>query len=135
MRYYKAFNDWLALQITRGVGTMECAYLFLVLAAIGFPGFHATATQYVQWISQTVIQLVMLSIIMVGQRLMSTMTAKHHAEITQLHADHAREVATLHASHQALHAKVDALATAHAPALPVKAPAKRKAPAKKAAAK
>src|SRR6266700_3719959 len=53
--------------LPKAVGTMICAYIFAVLAIIGYPGFHATATQWVQWISQTFIQLVMLSVIMVGQ--------------------------------------------------------------------
>ncbi len=61
------FNDKLAILLTKGVGTMICAYIFAVLAIVGFPGFNATPTQYVQWISQTFIQLVMLSVIMVGQ--------------------------------------------------------------------
>ncbi len=61
------FNQRIAIGLTRGVGTMICAYIFAALAIIGFPGFHATPTQYVQWTSQTFIQLVMLSVIMVGQ--------------------------------------------------------------------
>jgi hypothetical protein len=60
-------NQKIAIALTKGVGTMVCAYIFAILAIIGFPGFHATPTQYVQWISQTFIQLVMLSVIMVGQ--------------------------------------------------------------------
>jgi hypothetical protein len=61
------FNEKLAIGLTKSVGTMICAYIFAVLAIIGFPGFQATPTQYVQWLSQTFIQLVMLSVIMVGQ--------------------------------------------------------------------
>jgi hypothetical protein len=61
------FNQKLATLLTRAVGTMICAYIFTILAIIGFPGFNATPTQWVQWVSQTLIQLVMLSVIMVGQ--------------------------------------------------------------------
>jgi hypothetical protein len=64
------FNQKLAIGLTKAVGTMICAYIFAVLAIIGYPGFHATATQWVQWISQTFIQLVMLSVIMVGQSIL-----------------------------------------------------------------
>jgi hypothetical protein len=64
------FNQKLAILLTKAVGTMICAYIFALLAIIGYPGFHATATQWVQWISQTFIQLVMLSVIMVGQSLL-----------------------------------------------------------------
>jgi hypothetical protein len=62
-------NARLAVAITNGVATMTCAYVFLAVAIIGFPGFHATPNQYVQWISQTVIQLVMLSLLAVQQRM------------------------------------------------------------------
>jgi uncharacterized membrane protein len=61
------FNQRIAIWLTKSVGTMLCAYAFAVLAIIGFPGLQATPTQYVQWLSQTFIQLVMLSVIMVGQ--------------------------------------------------------------------
>ena len=73
----------MAVLLTRGVGTMVCAYVFAVLAVLGFPGLTVslssvsyssagvTGQQYVQWVSQTFIQLVMLSIIMVGQNILS----------------------------------------------------------------
>lgn len=64
------FNQKIAIALTNAVGSMSCAYLFLLLALLGFPGFSATPAQYVQWLSQTVIQLVMLSVIMVGQRVL-----------------------------------------------------------------
>lgn len=63
-----SFNDKLAILLTKGVGTMVCAYIFAVLAIIGFPGlFNAQISQWIQWASQTFIQLTMLSVIMVGQ--------------------------------------------------------------------
>lgn len=76
------FNGRIAVLLTKGVGTMICAYVFAVLAVLGFPGLTVslssiaysssgvTGQQYVQWISQTFIQLVMLSIIMVGQNIL-----------------------------------------------------------------
>lgn len=67
----KGFNMKIAVAITRGLGTMICAYIFAILAIIGFPGFNATPTQYVQWISQTFIQLVALSVLAVGQQVLS----------------------------------------------------------------
>ena len=60
------FNMKIAVAITKGLGTMVCAYIFAILAIIGFPGFGATLTQYVQWVSQTFIQLVALSVLAVG---------------------------------------------------------------------
>ena len=106
-------NQHLALVITRAVGTMACAYVFLLLAIAGFPGLGAPTAQYVQWISQTVIQLVMLSVIMVGQRLESERATKHHHENRALHAKHAEDVA-------ALHAKIDTITADKAATNPAK---------------
>ncbi len=65
------FNMKIAVAITNGLGTMICAYIFAILAIIGFPGLRATSTQYVQWVSQTFIQLVALSVLAVGQQVLS----------------------------------------------------------------
>lgn len=65
------FNMKIAVAITKSLGTMICAYIFAILAIIGFPGLHATPTQYVQWLSQTFIQLVALSVLAVGQQVLS----------------------------------------------------------------
>ena len=61
-------NDRIAMAITRWVGSMPCAYLFAVWALIGLKDVH-TLLELVQWVSQTFLQLVLLSIIMVGQDL------------------------------------------------------------------
>ena len=64
------FNTWLAIHITKVVGTMWCAYAFGVLALISLPAAirGGTAT-LISWIAQTFLQLVLLSIIMVGQNI------------------------------------------------------------------
>lgn len=65
-----SLNDRLALVITRVVGTMWCAYAFAALALVSLPqaiaGGRATL---IAWIAQTFLQLVLLSIIMVGQKI------------------------------------------------------------------
>lgn len=63
------FNDRLAVAITNMVGTMWCAYAFAALALVSLPAAvqGGTAT-LIAWIAQTFLQLVLLSIIMVGQR-------------------------------------------------------------------
>lgn len=66
----QSLNDRIAVILTRVVGSMWCAYVFVILACFGFPGSNATSMQLVQWISQTLIQLVMLSVIMVGQNVL-----------------------------------------------------------------
>jgi hypothetical protein len=64
------FNEWLAIHITKIVGTMWCAYAFALLALISLPAAirGGTAT-LISWIAQTFLQLVLLSIIMVGQNI------------------------------------------------------------------
>jgi len=62
------FNGRVALVLTAAVGTMWCAYAFGVLALVVLPQAIAGGPlPIVQWISQTFIQLVMLSVIMVSQ--------------------------------------------------------------------
>ena len=67
------FNNWFALQITKGVATMWCAYAFALLTFFSLPSVIKThnVVDVVQWIAQTFLQLVLLSIIMVGQNLAS----------------------------------------------------------------
>jgi cobalamin biosynthesis protein CobD/CbiB len=63
------FNNRLAVRITGIVGTMWCAYAFAILAFISLPAaIQAGTSALIQWIAQTFLQLVLLSIIMVGQK-------------------------------------------------------------------
>ena len=67
------FNRKLAAKITSGVATMWCAYIFAAIALISLPAAinsHNLIT-IVGWIAQTFLQLVLLSIIMVGQNVAS----------------------------------------------------------------
>ena len=66
---YVGFNGRLAVLITGAVSTMWCAYLFAVIAFISLPSAiqGGTAT-LISWIAQTFLQLVLLSVIMVGQK-------------------------------------------------------------------
>jgi hypothetical protein len=65
----QGFNAKLAVVITSGVGTMACAYVFAGIALISLPdAIHSGRPALIQWIAQTFLQLVLLSIIMVGQR-------------------------------------------------------------------
>lgn len=72
------FNAWVAVKITDGVGSMWCAYLFIALAAVSLPEAikSHSAVVLVSWISQTFLQLVLLSIIMVGQNILSSASDK-----------------------------------------------------------
>jgi len=63
------FNGWLAVKITGIVASMWCAYIFALLAFISLPSAISGGTAtLISWIAQTFLQLVLLSIIMVGQK-------------------------------------------------------------------
>ena len=81
------FNTFLALKITAAVGTMWCAYVFAGIALISFPDAirGGTATT-ITWVAQTFLQLVLLSIIIVGQNVQSA-AADARAEATYEDAD------------------------------------------------
>ena len=66
------FQERLALIITKGIGSMYCAYIFTIIALISLPdAIHAGRAAIISWIAQTFLQLVLLSIIMVGQNVES----------------------------------------------------------------
>ena len=70
--YVTRFNSRLAMAITRGVGSMWCAYMFAAIALISLPdAIRAGRPAIVSWIAQTFLQLVLLSIILVGQDVQS----------------------------------------------------------------
>jgi hypothetical protein len=82
------FNTWLAVKVTSGVGTMWCAYAFAALALVSLPAAITSGNPVVlvSWISQTFLQLVLLSIISVGQNVLATASDKR-AEATYEDAD------------------------------------------------
>jgi hypothetical protein len=71
------FNAWLAVKITDGVGTMWCAYVFAIIALIGLPtALKPGGEGLIAWIAQTFLQLVLLSIIIVGQNIAAASSDK-----------------------------------------------------------
>jgi hypothetical protein len=90
----KNFNNKLALKITDAVSTMWCAYIFAIIALFSLPAAIATHQLIiiVAWIAQTFLQLVLLSVIMVGQKIQADTTIihvkkhldDHHAKIVKL---------------------------------------------------
>ena len=80
----KKFNRKLAILVTSGVGTMACAYLFAFIALISLPNAIRThdVIVIVSWVEQTFLQLVLLSIIMVGQSINSE---KMDQQISETH--------------------------------------------------
>jgi hypothetical protein len=72
MSHAEGFNAKFAVLITRLVGTMWCAYLFAIIALIGLgPALKPGGEGIIAWIAQTFLQLVLLSVIMVGQTVQS----------------------------------------------------------------
>lgn len=67
------FNSKLAVFITRKVGRMETAYIFVGVTALGFPGLLGpNALPYLLWGSTIFLQLVLLPIIIVGQNVQAS---------------------------------------------------------------
>lgn len=73
MNFLKKLNQRIAQRITRSVATMWCAYLFAAIALISLPTAIKSGDTIVivSWVAQTFLQLVLLSIIMVGQNVQS----------------------------------------------------------------
>ncbi len=65
-------NAKIAVFLTNLVGSMWCAYVFGVVALIGLPpALKPGGEGIIAWIAQTFLQLVLLSVIMVGQNVQS----------------------------------------------------------------
>ncbi|MGD3107736.1 hypothetical protein [Streptomyces sp. YGL11-2] len=85
------FNTRVAIVITRAVGSMWCAYAFALFDLISLPdAIKGGASAIVSWVAQTFLQLVLLSVIMVGQNV-------------QAAASDRRSAATFHDASAALH--------------------------------
>jgi len=66
---FQRFNSFVAVKITNAVGTMWCAYIFAGLALVSLPeAIRGGIAPLVAWTAQTFLQLVLLSIIIVGQK-------------------------------------------------------------------
>ena len=85
------FNTSVALLVTKVVGSMWCAYAFALFDLISLPAaIHAGTSAIASWVAQTFLQLVLLSVIMVGQNVQAA-AADKRAEATYHDAS-----ATLH---------------------------------------
>ncbi|MBC7463114.1 MAG: hypothetical protein H7227_02520 [Actinobacteria bacterium] len=101
MNRINGFNRRIAEKITTFVSTMWCAYIFAAIALISLPAAIKTGNVViiVAWIAQTFLQLVLLSIIMVGQKVSSASVEKmiletHEASLGEFElAKEARSIA------------------------------------------
>ncbi len=65
-------NAKIAVFLTNVVGSMWCAYVFAIIALLGLPAaLRPGGEGIIVWIAQTFLQLVLLSVIMVGQNVQS----------------------------------------------------------------
>ena len=72
MQNVNGANAKIAVFLTNIVGSMWCAYAFAVIALFGLrPALKPGGEGIVAWIAQTFLQLVLLSVIMVGQNVQS----------------------------------------------------------------
>ena len=75
------FNGRLAVLITNAVSTMWCAYVFTAIALISLPAaLEGGTAAIISWIAQTFLQLVLLSVIMVGQKVAAHASDKQALE-------------------------------------------------------
>src|ERR1700733_1081100 len=71
------FNTKVAILITTVVGSMWCAYAFALFDLISLPdAIHTGTAAIVSWVAQTFLQLVLLSVIMVGQNVQAAAADK-----------------------------------------------------------
>jgi hypothetical protein len=70
--WYDRMNKKVALFTTKIVGTMWCAYIFGIFDCLALPqAIDGGLFGIVQWVASFFLQLVLLSVIMVGQNLQS----------------------------------------------------------------
>jgi len=119
MKQMNAALEAVGGQITKFVSTMWCAIVFAIIALVSLPGAIATGNlvTIISWIAQTFLQLVLLSVIMVGQDLQARGTAQiiqetHEATIAELklaqfdRRRNSEELADLKKIAQALHVEL-----------------------------
>lgn len=98
------FNSWLAVRITRAVGTMWAAYAFALLSFISLPQaldalLNGQTLVGITWLSQSFLQLVLLPVIIVGQNITSAVqdarAEADHETLSALQAINVRQLQIL----------------------------------------
>jgi hypothetical protein len=105
------FNNRVAVIITRAVGTMWAAYLFVLISLVSFPQalnafLQGDTVTGITWLSQSFLQLVLLPIIIVGQNVISAAqdarAEADHETLTALHTINVRQLQLLENEEQIL---------------------------------
>jgi hypothetical protein len=127
------FNGRVAILITNSVGTMWCAYAFAILALISLPdAIKGGTAQLIAWIAQTFLQLVLLSVIMVGQKVSAAASDK---QALQTYKDAEALLKIQDDVHRLIKVNNDLTAQIHAATCASPAPAPAPAASKPAAAR
>lgn len=83
---WRQLNEALAARVTRAVGTMTCAWIFAALALWGLPAaLRPGGVGLIAWIAQEFLQLVLLSILAVGQQVQQQQATEHERAIAGVH--------------------------------------------------
>jgi hypothetical protein len=119
------FNTWLAVTVTKSVGTMWAAYVFTLIAvggAVAVITQNAFLTALSVLVSQTFLQLVLLPIIIVGQNVISeaqdARAEADHLTLTTLHAINVQQLEILRQSREMLKRQQEMLDALQKRALP-----------------
>jgi len=85
-----SLNERIAVSITRITATMPTAYIFCAISLVSLPAALSSRDAFVivSWISQCFLQLVLLPIIMVGQKVLD----EKHDHLHRVHAQHAEKL-------------------------------------------
>jgi hypothetical protein len=101
-------NAAIAVKITKVVGTMYCAYVFTLIALVALPAAiqQGSPTVLVNWLSSNFLQLVLLPIIIVGQKVISAAqdarAEADHETLTALHQMSRQQIEILNGQNQIL---------------------------------
>lgn len=84
----KRFNDWLAVKVTDAVGTMYCVYLFAVIGITSLVGVvtnNLFIALFFGGVSSYFFQLVLIPVLMVGQKVQTQRLVEHAEKLDALH--------------------------------------------------
>jgi hypothetical protein len=97
-------NNMLAVSVTHAVGSMWAAYLFVLIALVSLPQalaafLNGDTVIGIAWLSQSFLQLVLLPILLVGQRVIAAAqdarAETDHETLTVLHQINVHELEIL----------------------------------------
>lgn len=118
MKLFDRVNDTLnrfGVTVTQAVSSMWCAIAFGCLALVSLPdAIRNGRAAIVAWVAQTFLQLVLLSIIMVGQEVQAEKLESRDAETHDTVMSSHREILASHAEmHETLALQSELLAEIH----------------------